>query len=238
MFKRIISVIDAAAINIIIFILSFVWIRYYTKNLTMAILLAFAVSVAIYAVYKLTFGAKKEKKRLTKVQEEKIESCITSLAFLDKESKIGFVKKLIGDGNQEIYAHFSFEELTKQNIADAVAALEDGKELIIIAKSFSKSVQKMIDNIHFANIKCIDGVEFLSLMEEKHLFPADLNLQPDKVHISDIIKYAFGRKRAKGYLFTGILLLATSFLIPFKLYYIISGSILLVIALICLGIGE
>lgn len=61
--------------------------------------------------------------------------------------------------------------------------------------------------------------------------PVSLNTEPNKLGFNDYLKFAFSPPRAKNYLLFGLIILATSFIVPYKIYYLIFGSLLCLTAL-------
>ena len=62
--------------------------------------------------------------------------------------------------------------------------------------------------------------------------PEVIDITKPKMKYKELLAYAFNSARARNYLLFGLLIILSSFLVPFKIYYLISGSILCIIALI------
>ena len=66
-----------------------------------------------------------------------------------------------------------------------------------------------------------------------------LTTRPKEVRTPlDIFRRAFSRRRFKGYFLSGLGLFVLSFLTPFRVYYLVAGSLLLVLALLCLALRR
>jgi VIT1/CCC1 family predicted Fe2+/Mn2+ transporter len=61
-----------------------------------------------------------------------------------------------------------------------------------------------------------------------------IDLAKAKLSLKDVLKNSLNRSHAKGYFISGLILLFTSLIVPFKLYYIIISSTLFTLSLLCM----
>lgn len=61
-----------------------------------------------------------------------------------------------------------------------------------------------------------------------------LKKQKQKFSVSSLLQAILSRRNLKNYLFSGAVLIAVSFITPLKIYYIVTGTLLLFLALLSL----
>jgi len=120
-------------------------------------------------------------------------------------------------------------------ILASIVKKENPSKVIIVCGEISP------DTINFANnfdmqILLLDKYSsYKALYKEFDFFPEiSFEYKKDKARtFKEIIKFAFSKDKAKGYLLSAFVLLLSSFFVRINLYYCIVSSILLVFALIC-----
>ena len=68
-----------------------------------------------------------------------------------------------------------------------------------------------------------------------NVFPESdhINKSITKFSFKEIIKSFFSPQKSKGYFFCGFVLIFSSIILPFHIYYLVFGSLLLIFSLIC-----
>lgn len=237
---------------ILIYLLSFIWIKYLIQSLWLSILLSVLVSLFIDIMIRI-INKKKNNKQNLKIKEiEEAENIFLSLATntdyisffhkLAQKENINAEKKakyiiLPNQKNKIIlYPFLSMNELKKDDIAKLIILLnkEKANKLVIVcgeidknALIFSKSIEK--------DIVLLDKFEsYKQLYKYYNLFPEiTLSYQKNKkLAWKELFAYSFNKTRTKGYIFSAFILFLSSLYIPMNFYYCFMASLLLVFALI------
>ncbi|MBR1988166.1 MAG: hypothetical protein IKA36_03895, partial [Clostridia bacterium] len=107
-------------------------------------------------------------------------------------------------------------------------------EIDIICESFSPNINtKILKN---KTINLIDKTKLYNdYFLKSCLFPNSENIDSKitKLSFLDIIKNMFAPHRAKSYFFCGLILIFSAIILPYFLYYLIVGSLLLCFSIVC-----
>ena len=85
--------------------------------------------------------------------------------------------------------------------------------------------------------------DLFSIMKSKKIFPKDIKIDENQKKYffkSKKIKFieSLSKARFKDFFFTGLSLIVISIIVPYTLYYLISGTILLIFSFLCLIIKR
>ena len=237
---------DALFLLIATFIVAFVWLRYYIANNLVCLFSAIAICILFFLAFKTLTVGKKEKRQLKKKEKKQAENLAVYLAFLPDKNTLALFeelpvlrqKELKRSGNAVTYKNggktvrFVFDffcgALSPKTFCDYVKQAVNDKvdKLEIFANSFDKNVLQLQKSVGL-ELKLFDINSTFALLKDNGLLPTDVT---EKQYVSPLrtnfLQIVFDKSRAKYYLMSSLFLLLTSFLTFFKLYYLISGTIL------------
>lgn len=129
---------------------------------------------------------------------------------------------------------FRFEKVTADELSPLVRAKEERKA--VFAGAFTDEAKKLADSF---GLRLVEAPEVYTLVKESGCMPDPL-LAPPKPRGGFLQKLRAGvhRRAWRGYAFAGVSLLLFSLLTIFPVYYIVSGSILLTLALLVRFFGK
>ena len=128
-----------------------------------------------------------------------------------------------------IYRNFCADDLI--DIYNKVKKLSVNR-LIICTNNIENEVIKLANKLCL-EIFVLDGKDtYFELLKKYNYYPPELKFIENKNKFKDLLSYALNKKRTKGYFISSILLLFSSFLVPYKLYYVIISTILLTLAFV------
>ena len=129
---------------------------------------------------------------------------------------------------------FRFEKVTADELSPLVRAKEERKA--VFAGAFTDEAKKLADSF---GLRLVEAPEVYTLVKESGCMPDPL-LAPPKARGGFLQKLRAGvhRRAWRGYAFAGVSLLLFSLLTIFPVYYIVSGSILLTLALLVRFFGK
>lgn len=112
-----------------------------------------------------------------------------------------------------------------------IARLNKVTDIKIYAVDFSPEAKAFLTKAAHITCKFYNQYEMFADLEGA-TFP-DTIFAPQKNYCAkEILSLAFDRKRAKNYLLFGLIIIISSFLVPYKIYYLVLGSALCLVALI------
>ena len=215
---------------------------YRTNALTLAITLSLLISIISFRLM-LTKG----KKQISESRHsEHVLSVMTELCFYSVEKvKNLFFKAYANLGlspekktqgiflpasSQMVFCSFDFDGLTKSDIVKAYNRLTKNQTALILSYSYSNEVKNFSSRFN-GQIELLDQNQIYDILEKGNCVPSvtttvNTMYSVKKVRISDFLD----KKKAKKFLALGLLVLAFSFFVPLKAYYLISGSLLVILS--------
>lgn len=242
---------------LMIFMLVFVWVRYYSTNLNFAIWISFLISLSIEGAFKLIRKKRFERLGLKQNELKLADSTINKLVFnttsqnidlffniLEKKEKVKNNKHYLlvtneKDENFALFPAFSFADFSVDDLATVIQKVKNLKikRLIICTKSTSKQAYEVSNRMPY-EVVILEKQEVYSKLfkaydyeiEQKELF--EIENVTEEIKLKDIIKNAIAPKKTKSYFFSSIIILFASYFVPYKLYYLIFASFLLILSIV------
>lgn len=239
---------------VLIFLLCFVWTRYFVRSLISAVIISAVLTFFIDLVTRVLFSKHIEKQKMQ--DKEKQEASDMFFSMVLSENPMSFLSKIykekddftkhkqyltFKEENSKIlvFPFLLFKEITVNEIAQVIkiAKKENAEKIIILGESFSKECFSFAGNFT-EEISLFDKFETYTHIYKKHnCFPTITKKIEEKKKFSckELLAYSFERKRAKGYLFSALALLFCSLFVKATLYYSIVASTLLIFSLLSLS---
>ncbi len=140
--------------------------------------------------------------------------------------------------NTLFLTRFNFDQIKKSEIIKVFNLLENGQKAVIFAENFSLEVIQFAKRFD-GKIILKDGKDTYNLLSKHNNFPLLTFTLPESKKTNPFkIKNIFYKSKAKTFLGFGLGFMFFSFFVPFKIYYVVSGSIMLIIASICILFGK
>lgn len=225
-----------------IFIVSFAWINKYIKMTLLSFFITFVISLIVGKIV-WNLSTKNSNKKSLKMQELKFaENCIDYLS-LHPANGLCFFNKLIDDSqivdnylvcnNTIHYFDYSSDQTTTNTLVKLTNKLKNGEKAFLYSSKLSEKCTKLINQ---TSVVWVQDYDCFLLMKEKNLYPItqQINEKVKKQKIKQALLNSFTRKKAKPYFLYGLLLLFSSFVMPYSLLYCIVGSVSIAFALICI----
>lgn len=255
-------ILDATVLFLALWLLLFAWIRFYSKNVVLsAIFGALLSGLIVFLIFFLSFK-RSEKIKLSSNETKQAQNLALNLNFTPTSQVLDYFANCLASKykiEKTLTNSLVLTENTAQN--DLHSTMHSTLFVpFYVNKKFSlshlASVFKIAHSLNINEIiicvdECEDGVKafakqinqvkitFMNTLEffdkyakgEASLSPI-INIDKPKLQRKELFAYAFSPARARHYLLFGLLILATSFLVPFKIYYLIWGSLMCLVALI------
>ncbi len=236
--KYVARAIDIASITIITLIASFVWSVLLFADWKVALIFACDVSVCVL----LLINALTKHKR-TPYGEDRLalefalkgnEFVIKTILSAIKNDKIENGCNYILLENSAIIANYKFSSLSPSDI-QSVCALANKLQrthVFVITKAIDRKAYQVASAFEI-KIDVVKTKEIFKFLKKHNALPA-LNKVKAKPSIRVLTEIILSRQNFKHYAFSGVVLMLVSLITPFKTYYLVIGSILIVLAILCL----
>lgn len=228
------------------FLLFFTAVRYYTKNAPLA--LAFGIAaMLLFGALGYLYISRKQNKKLLISRDEKQKKLLSLHLSLSSDSYIKkLMRSMLGEGaeisgekvvlnGEANFFNFKMQPLSEDDVARVIKYGFNGKKKIYcsalspqaaaLAKNFSIGVAG-IDEVY-------EKLKEKELLPEKYVYE-----EPPRIKFFQRVKARFSRKLAAPLFWSGAGLLALSYFTFFPLYYIISGSVILILSAVSFVFGQ
>lgn len=237
----------------LLFLLFYVWIRYFVRNLALSLIASISVSAIVYFIISFFSRKKKTKAGLKLKEKEDAENMFLSLAC--ENNPIDFFEDLARKKHENITKHKTYLVITHPEKVKTILYINLSFESLNIAKFMDIYAKVKKEKATKIVITCFQVektvLSFVSSFKEKFLFLDQYDTYqrlykfydtfPEitkrystakKLVFKDFLAIAFNKKKTKGYLFSAFILILSSLFIPATIYYCIIASLLVVFALI------
>lgn len=246
-------IIDSFVISFLLSFIFVLWIKHYIKNAKQIIFLLILINLLLFIVIFVLLCKKNNKKIFKNNNEKFLNQCLNFLSSTNQQTYSAFFESLLHCKKIEKYFFKLDDNFLFINIQTTLTSSDflTAQEFFILSKTINsklyfiyKSKDKSFDET--ASFSEINFSQFSSeilirLMGSKNCFPIENQNNKSKPTIKNKIKNAFlsktkeiTKKQFKHIFISGISLLILSLVTPFSNYYLIIGSILVIISIISL----
>lgn len=249
---KIVNLIDKLFITISTFLIVYAWINFYIRDLFITFIFSLIFTFALVYVLFYFVGKKETKKHISKKKIEDINLNFLAFKLSSKIDKLNLLysilkinhnplikdEKIIFSNNEKTYTYIMATEFTKIDQNELLNILDrtdfNTDYLYIVCNSFSSNINtKIFKNreIHFIDKEKL----YTDYFEKNNLYPdcSNINTTINKLNLVQILKLFFLPHKAKSYFICGLILIFSSIVLPYHVYYLIFGSVLMLFAIIC-----
>lgn len=248
-FNQIVSTVIRVSL---IFLLCFIWARYYIRSLLWAILLASALTLIFD--WLLTYFSKQKnlKARLKKEELIKAEGYSNNFIFNNKSVALNFYFKLLSKEfspikkadyiifekeNKKIilFPYYKFNKLLVEDIIYVYNKIKNlfCDKVILCINEISEQVKKIAMKLPIKFVILNKYETYEKFMKKYDIFPAEtFNFDENqKLTFQNVLEISLNRRKARGYIFASVILLISGFFVRVTIYYLIMSSILLLLSI-------
>lgn len=246
--------IDTIFISVILFFISFVWLRKYIKNAILCFLICNLISICLFFVIFKYMLKKYKINNLKNKELKESEKVFLTLKYMDDKSLANYFEKLMNAKQiaPQIYEHndlyFYIEPrlpLSETDFLQAnnfVQSADKQKPLCFVSKTTSNEFLSLLENSP-VKYELYTEIDLYTLIKETKIYPFEFAPQTSgkKQKLSNIknkIINSLTKNHFKDFFISGLSLIVLSIFIPFSKYYMIFGSILLVLSVASLFIKN
>lgn len=250
---KIVNLIDKVFVSCAIFLIIFAWLNFYVRNISLTFFLSLVFSSAICYILFYFYHNKQNKISLTKKEAEEIDLNFLAFSLLSTKEKLNLIKTILekttatsiiknviyfeNEGKQTaLIVATEFEKLSNHNLVNMLCNLPKEKlnEIQLIINNAEPNLNlKILKN---CNIKLITKFDlYNNFFKANNVYPEkeNLNTNVTKQTWQNLLKNLFLPQKAKPYFLCGFVLILSSIILPFHVYYLIAGTILLFFSILC-----
>lgn len=227
------------------FILFYTALRHYSGSVYIALPFAIYAAFLFGALAFLIISGKQKKRRIIFKNAKERELLKTHLSLLSKSESAKLIAPCLEDGakaerfrictdDKVYYPMFTFERLTESDIA-AVIKRKTEKHKVVLCNQYTPEAESLAARFGITFL-CADDL-FDKLKESGNLPEKYLCEEVSKSGIVQKIRAHFNKKLTLSLFLSGSGLIALSYFTFFPIYYIVSGSVLIVLAVAALFIS-
>ena len=230
------------------FIFAFVMLNTFI-DLKPAFYLAIILSIIVSAITFLILKTKRKTFKNKKADDKRLNKLKLGLILMNEvqaksEIKKAYaLKKYTADtdfdqiiDNATIYCKFTFDEVTKADIAEVY---KNSKGCDNVTLFITDCKDEVINFAESLNIKIVKLTTLYEIFKSVNYYPnITVEINEPKPTLKLALKNAFNYNKGRNFFIAGFMLMFLSFFTPFKIYYLISGSLFLITSVICMFFGK
>jgi len=247
---KFVNIIDVIFLSIITFFIIFAWVQFFLKNFFLSLFISAILAISVM------FGIKYIKFRKYSSKQQALASNSNLIRFklaiqTMPSSKLALIiKKLIPskylpkitksdicftkDNSIHSFTFFYSTPLNDTKVLDIIKT-QKADNITIFCSSFDKDAKLVSSAFKNKKIELINLDQLYEIFNHKNIEidTNNIDLNKNKITFREILKNSLSHEKSKGYFISGLILLFTSIIIPYRLYYVIFSSVLFLLSLLC-----
>lgn len=247
------NIIDFVFINILCFLIFFVWAKFFNRNILISVLISFVLLFIFNIIRTFIRTKKKNKYTIDKNLEVDIEQYMLTLLSNTKEETQKFFLKALENknptinkrdniiylpSNKAIIPYFKRQELNLEESLKTIKKVKDEVTTIIfLCVTCNPKTKNFLEKLKIKQVKVYEKNDvYFKFLAPNNYYPPIMfeYTKSNKFKIKELLYISFNKKRAKSYFFSGIIIFFASFIVRHNFYYVFMSSILFLFALICI----
>lgn len=247
-FNQVVSTIIRVSL---IFLLYFIWTRYYINSLIWAIILSSALTL-ITDWLLINLSKRKDLKASLKKEElARAEGYCNNFIFNNKSEAVNFYFKLLNKefspvkksdyiifekDNKRIvlFPYYKFNKVIVEDIIFVYNKIKNIKcdRVILCINDIAEPVKRIAMKlpIEFVILNKYEAYE--KFMKKYEIYPELFNFDDNqKFTFKNLMEISLNKRKARGYIFASIILFISSFFVRVTVYYLIMSTILLLLSI-------
>ncbi len=231
-----------------LFLICFVWTRYFVHDVWKTIAISAIVTFFIISVYHIIKNKKESRKQLTEQEIKNAKKISTNFLLKTKQEILKEFEKNLSKkyqtkiksdyliiNNNILRPIFSSAVITDKEVIESYTKTKSlsAEKLIIVCKNANVEAKKIANMIDGQKVIVLEEIEAYDDIYKPLNFSVPDKMQDTKKRKKayDYLSFALNKARTKNYLIVAVFLLFSSFLLRYNIYYIIFASITTLLAL-------
>lgn len=241
-YRKFLSTIDIIFLTIIIFLVSFIWSRYFYRDIAPSLIVAMFVTVLAVFILVITKIRRENKSSQLQIKQKNNQKIDSYFLFASDREVSEFVEKHLERAKYKEYDilyNFSSEKIDTESIISSLKNDSFSKKVLLLCVGWTPEAQNFVDSIENYDIKLakvsdvFQEVGMENFPDNKFVFN-----QKRKFRWREFLSVVFNRKNSKGYLFSALILAFASFIVPYNFYYLFFASSMCLLSLLCIVLQK
>ena len=223
-----------------VFLIAYLWATFFFNRFFVSFMVAFMITVLVNCLFSVLALRKQKRLKLTKKEREERALYTLQLRFLTQDESTELLKKaLLALGSDSVVFSYFHTQPTVGEVAQCIRQ-NHGKKTIIAACGFCPGIMQLVSTVD-VDVTLLNDVDvYNKILKPAEILPQVLFRPKSRTRLTlaALKQMMLNRTRTRGYVFIGIIILLTSFLVSFPLYYIIFATFLFGMATVSYFIPE
>ncbi len=246
---KIVNIVDIIFISIAVLLIIFAWVQFFIKNLILSLIISAILATCTILLMRWLKSRKYNTIQSKIIKNDNFNKFRLSILTIPISKISTMVKTLIpkeynphitkGDINfvkndMSNTFTFCFSNLSEDKLLELIKT-KSTTNLTIFCNTFDEKFTYITKAFKNRTINIITLEQLFDIFNDNNIEidTSNINLTNTKTTFKQMLKKSISRNKSKGYFISGLVLLFTSIIIPFRLYYVIFSSILFALSLIC-----
>lgn len=249
------KIIDNIFLIVSVFLLSFLWIRFYSHNKFITLIIASSITIIICSCVHFIVSKKTKMQTATKKQANLVQNlsnffmltskiqvlAIFQKAILSRKCACEQQKGVLVFGEFALLPIFSKPRCDDYDILTGVKKIKtlnlQEKKLIICAKNFTQEAKNFAGTLTTQQVLLLDEFETYNMFFKPINYIISTNAPKSKPNFRQKLRklsfVMFSKQRFKGYVLSAIVLIIGSYFMRYNIYYLVMSSILILLSIFC-----
>ena len=244
---KISKIIDFVFGTAVLFLISFVWTRYFLHDTWLTILISSIITFVVATIYHFISKTKKQKIELTNKEIKNAKQIATGFLLSTKQEILKtFYEKFNVKYNTKIKSDFllvndkvlkpiySTQTITDREILEAYLKVKDisAKKIIITCQNADTTAYNFCKLVTDKEILILTEFEaYTNIFKPLNFDVPEIKATPHKKNAQYYLSLALNKSRTKNYLIVSAFMLFASFILRYNIYYLTFASITGLLAL-------
>ena len=232
------KIFDLISVGVIIAFLSFVWAGLILEDVALSIVISIAITCGFFVIAHAITTREEKPYAYDRLA---LELSVRGPSFLVENLKTILKNHTFESGfnyisikNVLFYVNFKFGNVTINDLPNLYSTAQkcEKKQVFLFARGIERKALRLLET-YGIYITVVKIKPIYKLLKKHNLLP-DLK-KKRTFRLQDLPVIFISKSNFKGLIFSGVILLSTAFFTPLKIYYLIFGSIALLLAIISLS---
>ena len=242
---------DFVFYSLIIFFISFIWIRSFVHNNILIWVYSVSITLIIALLLHIILRKKINNYKLTRKEFKEKNIILNQLIFSLKSDVNNYLCKFFNENNLKkhkeyftyginneyiVFNEFNLENLSQNKLVELIKQAEKLKceKMYIFCSNFNKECSTLTKNIKKIKIKLVNFDNFyINYVKKQNILPNfEIKYEEKKSYkFKELLSIAFNKSKTKNYVLTGIIFLIGSIFMRYNIYYLVFTTLMFIFAL-------